>query len=223
MAPVAMRAALVRKGVDVEDAKAHAAAIEDVVRRMETLMRGLLDVASMDAGKLSIAPRRCEVAGLLADVEVLFTAVAAKKGIALRANSGAPDLAVHADCDRVLQVLANLVGNALKFTRRNGTVEIHVGDVDGWACFEVRDEGRGIPPEHLSHVFDRFWKHDGANSRGTGLGLFIAKSLVEAHGGEIHAHSEIDRGTTFSFTLPLDVSPSARGPSAPSPSRNLSA
>ena len=106
----------------------------------------------------------------------------------------------------MLQVLANLVGNAMKFTPEQGTVTLGAErGARGWR-FYVKDTGPGIAREHLPFVFDRFWRGDGAQDHGVGLGLAIAKGIVEAHGGEIRAESPDGGGALFTFTLPLAAS-----------------
>jgi signal transduction histidine kinase len=112
----------------------------------------------------------------------------------------------------VLQVLSNLVGNALKFAPHGGRVTVTAERDGAMLRFAVRDTGPGIPPENLSRVFDRFWMKGAPGKQGTGLGLFIAKGIVEAHGGRIWVESEPGRGTRFDFTLPL--APEARLPTA---------
>src|SRR5690606_32701216 len=104
---------------------------------------------------------------------------------------------VHADRERIQQVLSNLLGNALKFVPRGGEIHLAIEPCDGMARFAVADTGPGIAPEHLPNLFDRFWTNDTAGSKGTGLGLFIAKGIVEAHGGQIWAVSEPGLGATF--------------------------
>ena len=110
---------------------------------------------------------------------------------------------MEGDSERILQVLANLLGNAVKFTAPGGTVALHVGLAEGEVRFAVRDTGPGIAPEHQEHVFDRFWKSHTANRHGAGLGLAISRGIVEAHGGRIRVESEPGVGSTFTFTLPL--------------------
>lgn len=108
---------------------------------------------------------------------------------------------VTADAGRVIQVLSNLVGNALKFTPRGGRIVLRVDGVPGGARFAVSDTGAGIPEEQLSRLFARFWQGDPTDRRGIGLGLTIAKGIVDAHGGRIWVDSEVGVGTTFYFTL----------------------
>jgi signal transduction histidine kinase len=107
---------------------------------------------------------------------------------------------VPLDRERVQQVLSNVVGNALQFTARGGSVTVRTTLEPDHARVEVRDDGPGIAPEDLPHVFDRFWKS--GSRRGTGLGLAIARGIVEAHGGRIWVESRLGEGSTFVFTLP---------------------
>jgi signal transduction histidine kinase len=100
-------------------------------------------------------------------------------------------------------VLSNLLGNAIKFTPEGGTVTLRAWPRDGALTVAVADTGRGIAPEDLAHVFDRFWRPQGSKGEGTGLGLYIARGVVEAHGGRVWAESS-PRGATFTFTLPLE-------------------
>jgi len=108
-----------------------------------------------------------------------------------------------ADGERVLQILSNLVGNAVKFTPEGGTVTLSSAPGDGEVRFSVTDTGPGIPPEQVPHIFGAFWQARHADRRGLGLGLSIARGLVEAHGGRIWVESEPGRGASFVFTLPL--------------------
>jgi len=114
---------------------------------------------------------------------------------------------VDADEERILQVLENLVGNALKFTPPGGVVTVAAARAEdpAWVVFSVRDTGPGIAGEHLLRVFDRFYQAQSADRRGSGLGLAICKAIVEAHGGSIWAESEPGKGATFLFTLPSAV------------------
>jgi signal transduction histidine kinase len=118
----------------------------------------------------------------------------------------------------VLQVFSNLTGNAIKFTARHGVVHVGARRADGEVCFWVSDTGAGIPKEHLSHVFDRFWQARSADRRGAGLGLPIAKGIVEAHGGRIWVESSVGEGTSIYFTLPVALAVEAsRGAHALAP------
>jgi signal transduction histidine kinase len=110
---------------------------------------------------------------------------------------------VIADAARINQVLSNLVGNAVKFTPRDGLITISAEQVDGEVRFAVIDTGPGIPAEQLPHIFGRFWQAKSSDRRGIGLGLAIAKGIVEAHSGRIWVESSVGLGSTFYFTLPV--------------------
>jgi len=110
---------------------------------------------------------------------------------------------VLCDRDRVMRVLGNLLSNAAKFTSEGGNVTVTLAREEGFCKVSIADTGAGIDADALPHVFERFWQADSAARRGTGLGLAIAKGIVEAHGGRIWAESELGRGSTFHFTLPL--------------------
>jgi PAS domain S-box-containing protein len=191
------------------DARRRIASIRDLARRMQRLRQDLLDVASIEGGRLAIEWDRWDPGGVLDEALESFAPLAAEKEIALSAE--VPDgalPAVEGDRERIMQVLANLVGNAVKFTPQGGRVVLGVqavreGDGEGEVRFRVRDSGPGIPPEHVPHVFDRFWKVRAANRHGAGLGLAIARGIVEAHEGRIWVESAPGEGSTFYFTLPL--------------------
>jgi signal transduction histidine kinase len=126
------------------------------------------------------------------------------EGSAIKLESHvAPNLPlVLADATRISQVLSNLVGNAVKFTGRGGLISISAERGEGEVRFSVIDTGSGIPPEQLPHIFGRFWQAKSADRRGIGLGLAIAKGIVEAHRGRIWVESSVGLGSTFYFTLP---------------------
>ena len=171
---------------------------------MQRLIQDLLDVAMIDAGRLSIERCALDVAPLLADAAGLFGALATDHGVTLATEPDGALPAIEADRERVLQVLNNLLGNAVKYTREGGRVTLRAAPAAGAVRFEVADTGSGIAPSHLPHLFDRYYHVRGAApTRGTGLGLAIAKGIVEAHGGRIGVESEEGRGSTFWFTIPV--------------------
>ncbi|AKJ05997.1 Sensory box histidine kinase [Archangium gephyra] len=178
------------------------AVIVSAAGRMSRLIEDLLDVARMEAGPLSISPSPQPTEPLLhAALEaVRLQAQAGQVHLGLEVPGALPP--VLADRDRLLQVFSNLLGNALKFTPPGGQVSVGARVGEGQLCFFVRDTGPGIPPETLPHVFERFWQGDRKDRRGAGLGLSIARGLVEAHGGRIWVESELGRGSTFFFTVP---------------------
>ena len=203
-----MRAALIRNATDLGKIRQHADWIENTVNRMEYLIRTMLDLATIDAGRLTVIPSACGVDELVHHAVGLFEPLATGKHVTLEIEAEETELAIHADRERVLQVLSNLLGNALKFTPRDGRITVAVRRDGEDVRFGVLDTGAGISRERLAHVFERFWTEGaGATKKGTGLGLFIAKGIVVAHGGRMWAESEPGKGARFYFTLPLAVAP----------------
>ena len=190
--------------------------------RLQRLVADLQELSRVEARAYELNPAPARLGELIARVAARLEPQFASKGVALE-TSIPPDLPpALIDEDRITQVLTNLIGNALQYTPSGGKVHIqcslidkplpaHItpqGEVraDRWILVSVRDTGIGIPPEHLPHIFDRFYRVDKSRSRvsgGSGIGLTIAKHLVEAHGGYIWAESEgAGKGSTFSFVLP---------------------
>jgi signal transduction histidine kinase len=171
--------------------------------RMYRLIHDLLDVAAIEGGQLSVTRLPLAVDALVTDALELLRPLAAAKRIALVTDLSPSLPPVVADRERMLQVFSNLGGNALKFTPEDGRVEIHVTVRDPTVEFAVCDNGPGIASADLPHVFDRFWQAKKTARAGVGLGLAIAKGVVEAHGGGIRVESEPGRGSCFTFTLPV--------------------
>jgi signal transduction histidine kinase len=213
---ITMKSALLRQRAESETSREQARSIENVSMRMEYLIKTMLDGATLEAGGLSVTPVPCEVDGLLRESGELFGSISASKQIQLEFVSKEPGLVIRADRGRVLQVLSNLIGNALKFTPPGGRVWVYADRLPERVHFAVRDTGPGIAAEHLPNVFDRFWKHETQGKKGTGLGLFIAKGIIDAHAGRIWVESAPGGGATFHFTLPIGEFPSA-APEAPRP------
>jgi signal transduction histidine kinase len=180
--------------------------IRRTAQRMDRLIMDLLDVSSMEAGRFSVDPRPENLRSLVSEARELFSPMAAARQVDLREETPPDDLMVHADRGRILQVLSNLIGNAIKFTPEGGSITVSARSDEGSVRFTVADTGSGIPREHLSRIFDRFW-HAGEGG-GSGLGLAIAQGIVEAHNGRIWVESDAS-GTAFHFTLPSADSPEA--------------
>ena len=178
----------------------HAGMMADAARRMEHLIGELLDVAKLDAGKLELHVEMCAAAALFDATRSLFEARAAQAGVALE-FAEPRELAVSADRERVIQVLANLTGNALKYTPRGGTIRVSARESGSRVRFEVRDTGPGIASDAIDHVFERYWQAKARGRGSLGLGLYICKQLVEAHNGAIGVESTLGAGTTFWFEL----------------------
>ncbi|MEW5929270.1 MAG: PAS domain S-box protein [Gemmatimonadota bacterium] len=186
---------------DADTQRAQLRTVLELTEQMNRLIQDLLDASRIEAGQLRVHPAAVPVPPLLADAAELVRMAALERGVSLEVQA-APGLPpVLADRDRVLQVLSNLLGNAVKFTPRGGWIVVRAAHVEGAVEVSVADTGVGIPPEHLTHVFDRFWQGD-ARRKGAGLGLAIARGIVEAHGGRIRAESAPGQGSTFTFTLP---------------------
>ncbi|MGZ6062291.1 MAG: sensor histidine kinase [Polyangiales bacterium] len=179
------------------------ATIQRAGDRMTRLIADLLDVATIDAGTLEVEPVPTSATSLLADAVDDVKPLAEQKSIEIVVRAEPPDLCVIADRERMLQVLANLLGNAVKFTPDNGRVDAEIELHDDEVRFSVRDSGPGIPRDQLPHVFDRFYQGTLGKRRGAGLGLAIAKGILEAHRRPLEVQSDEGKGATFSFTLPL--------------------
>ena len=175
-------------------------AIRRAGKRMERLITDLLDLSRIDEGKLPVEFHEDDGADLVRRAADEALTTAQQKSIQLRVE--AQSCAVLADHDRILQVISNLLGNAIKATPEGGVVTIGVSAVAHECLFYVRDTGSGIHEKQLPFIFDRFWQAPGASRVGTGLGLAIAKGIVDAHGGKIWAESQPGRGATFRFTVP---------------------
>lgn len=172
--------------------------------RMSRLIEDLLDVTRLEGGKrLPIDPAPLEVEPLLEETYELFKAQAATAFITLQYGTGGAVPKVYADHHRLLQVLSNLIGNAMKFTPKGGMIAFRADAQDDHVLFAVTDTGPGIPKKNLQDIFNPYWQAKRAERLGAGLGLPIAKGIVEAHGGQIWVESDQGRGTKFFFTLPV--------------------
>jgi signal transduction histidine kinase len=211
---ILMQASLLRSMKPDADSKTPklAEGIERAARRMNRLIKDLLDVSRLESGHLAVEPARISARQLVGDAVEGQRALASRASIDLDCAipRDLPD--VLADRDRMLQVFENLIGNAIKFTQSGGRVTVGASARDGHVTFSVSDTGAGISASDLPHVFDRFWQVQKSEGGGAGLGLTIVKGLVEAQGGHIRAQSTPGKGTTFSFTVP--VAPPVVGPRA---------
>ncbi len=177
--------------------------IDRAANQMDRLIRDLLDVTSLQEGRLSVQAGVCRTNDLLEDALELHRDLARNKAIEIGARHMAENLQVCCDRERVLQVFSNLIGNALKFCRPGDNIELRALRTGEQVCFGVRDSGPGISVEDRAHIFDPYWSGARQLGKGSGLGLWIAKGIIEAHGGSIWLEPDCARGTLFSFTLPL--------------------
>jgi len=178
-------------------------AAKRAVRQMDRLIGDLLDTARLQAGRFSLQVRDVNASRLLSQAKETFRQIAAEKKVQFEVDAPTPDLALRADEDRAAQVLGNLLGNAFKFTPAGGRVALNVSRSDGEARFQVTDTGPGLSEEQIGRLFEPFWQGRPGDRRGVGLGLTIARGIVEAHGGRMWVDGTPGKGSTFSFSLPL--------------------
>lgn len=177
------------------------------VSRMQHLISDLLQMASIQSGKLALTRGRHDTARLLADIREVQQPLVSQHGMALTWEPDPDELGgITLDCDRerIIQVFANLIGNAVKFGAHGAAITIRVEPAPEHVAFTVADMGPGISPDELAHIFDPYWSAKrGSRKAGTGLGLYICKGIIDSHGGRIWAESTEHEGSRFSFTVPV--------------------
>jgi signal transduction histidine kinase len=186
-------------------------ALESCLEETETILtmlNTLMDISEAETGAMRLSPARVRLAGLVEDLRDLYGYVAAERGIALESRVP-PELEVEADLNRLRQVIANLLDNAVKYTPSGGRVWIEAAAQADGVRVAVRDTGPGIPAEELPHIWDRLYRGDRSRSTpGLGLGLSLVQAIVRAHGGTAEARSLPEGGAEFTVHLP----PAARWP-----------
>lgn len=205
---VTLAASLLRTGsaLSTED-REQVDIIEVSAKRMSRLISDLLDVTRLEGGKkLPIEPAEVQVSMIFDEISDLFRSQASASSVHLVLRGADSVPAVYADRDRIMQVVSNLIGNALKFTPAGGSIRVGAESRDGHVLFTVADTGPGIPAKDLEDIFNPYWQGKRAERLGAGLGLPIAKGIVEAHGGRIWVESSPGEGTQFFFTLPTHES-----------------
>jgi two-component system sensor histidine kinase GlrK len=173
--------------------------------RLIKLVSALLDFAKMEAGMMSYNFTRTDITALIGRAVREIEPLAETKHIKVTIKAGDGFLPIRADHERILQVLRNLIGNAVKFTPDNGSISVVAKPVDRGVQVSVTDTGVGIAKESLQTIFDKFQQDTAGRSskgKGTGLGLSIVKHIVESHGGKVWAESNVGQGSTFIFVLP---------------------
>lgn len=189
-----------------ETRRAYLASIREEADRLNRLVTELLDLSKIQSGGMHLNRVACSIREVTELAITRLSSKAEQKNIEIRnlVPADLPD--AYADVDRIVQVMVNLLANAIQFTPSGGLVEVRAEARDGLIETSVSDTGIGIPPEHLPHIWERFYKVDKARplgDSGTGLGLSIVKSIVEAHGGSVGVESQEGVGSTFTFTLPI--------------------
>lgn len=179
--------------------------IREAAVQMDRLIQDLLDVVRAEAGRLHVETQPVSTRALLDGALRTLRPLVQQAGLTLDADLPATLPVVNADPERIGQVLSNLVGNAIKFTPSGGRITVSAVERDGAVEIAVSDTGSGISTDHLPHIFDRYWQSGESNirTRGAGLGLPIARGIVEAHGGRMWVRSESGKGSTFVFTIPV--------------------
>lgn len=196
-------------GPSAPDGQRYVHIIQEEVERIERLVGDLLDLARYDAAGVTLVSEDVAVSELFDRVVARHEQAAREKGVALHVAIEDEELEVRGDGRRLEQALQNLASNALRHTPQGGRVTLAATRAGAVTRLRVSDTGAGIPPEHLPHIFDRFYKADPSRSAtGSGLGLSIVKAIVERHGGRVTARSETGKGTTFEIELP-DTAPAA--------------
>ena len=204
---------VIAMGADLLARKAAAVAIGaevskpiDTIRRtatgMQHLLGDLLDMASIQAGRLAVEPAVTDVWPILEEAFEAHEPLARTKGLHLNVKRAPSAVAVRADRKRILQVLGNLVGNAIKFSRRGGMIVLDAEVGEAEVTVRVTDTGQGIDHHEIENIFEPYRAGRRDAGSGTGLGLYIVKGVVQRHGGRIWVESERGRGSTFFFTLP---------------------
>ena len=188
-----------------EQVRMGARRIQRSATRMTRLVGDLVDVASIHAGKLAVAAEVADPSVVVLEAVEIFLPQASAGHVALVTEIVPPSPLLAFDPARILQVLTNLLSNAVKFTPAGGKVVVHVEAVGPDMRFTVSDTGPGVPSDQLEAVFKRFFQVSKNDRRGVGLGLYISRAIVEGHGGRIWAENRIGGGSTFYFTLPMQI------------------
>ena len=201
-----LRTGLSKDAVDAGYLLENLGVIEQAATGMDRMISDLLDVERMAHGKLQLKPERVDLGVLLQQCMALFAPVVSSNFFSMTVHTSPESIFADLDHDRILQVLSNLIGNSLKFTPNGGTIGLSARKQETQVEISVTDNGPGIPEQAQAQLFERFSQLRINNRRGLGLGLFIAKWIVEAHKGRIWVTSDPGKGSTFSFTLPLSES-----------------
>jgi signal transduction histidine kinase len=202
---VAYSELLLRPNLKPEMVGQFAETINKESTRLAQFINDFLDLARLQSGRTRIARQPVEIDRLVREVVRLIQPQAAQRGLTLTGQVPDNLPLVKGDQERLKQVVINLVSNAIKYNRDGGSVEIIVDANDDCMRVQIKDTGKGIPPEALPHLFEKFYRVPDSEgwAQGTGLGLSIVKQLVEVHGGQIMAESQMGVGTTMTFTLPV--------------------
>jgi signal transduction histidine kinase len=194
----------VRPGEPMNCDPKHIEAIQRSATQMMRLIEDLLSTASIEADHVLIERQLNAVGPLINEAVELMQPLATRKDIQLNADVADHISPILVDRQRIMQVFANLIDNAIKFSAAGATIKIRAAQFEDSVQFSVEDAGPGIPEDQLTHIFERFGQVRDSARKGTGLGLFIVKGIVEAHAGKVWVKSKVGVGSTFCFTLPMN-------------------
>lgn len=201
---ILMSAVLLKNAFPADAVPRSIGIMERAVKAMDRLVRDLLDVSRLEAGGLRLELAPVALPAMLSELAEEFAELATSRGVRLECAAADGLSPVPADRPRLLQALSNLLDNALRLTPAGGTVTVSAVRAHDLVEFTVRDTGPGIPPEHLPHLFDRFWQGTRERRGSAGLGLTIVKGIVEAHGGRLTVESRVGEGTSFRIWIPAE-------------------
>jgi signal transduction histidine kinase len=177
-------------------------AIKSSVTVSESLIKDILDQANAEMGSMTLRLDQIGINEILSDARLMLQPIAKQRDVRLQIDVANPPVLAFFDRERVIRVLANLVGNAIKFSPKHGKVAVRVRSDQQFVYVAVTDEGPGIPEKQLPQIFEDFWQSRKTADQGPGIGLAVVKTIVEAHGGSVRVESQSGRGSTFTFTLP---------------------
>lgn len=195
-------AADMKSNHEVERTLENATAIEALAADMQSRAEDIYDQKRADMGQLTLRLDQLRVSDIMDDAQLALQPLAKQKDITLQFDNVNPSVLAYIDRERVMRVLSNLVGNAIKFSKRHSRVAIKVKSDQQFVNISVADEGPGIPDAQLGGIFESFWQSRKTKEQGAGVGLPVVKTIIDAHGGSVKAESNINGGTTFSFSLP---------------------
>jgi signal transduction histidine kinase len=193
---------MISKAKSLEESKSYAEKIARSTKRMSRLINSILDVEKIKDHRFLIDHKVEDIKSLLDEITADIKVIAKDRAIAFSFNSPSKLMPLKCDRDGLTQVLTNLLGNALKFTPPGGEIILTLEDRSSDIFFQVQDTGLGIEENDIPHIFEQYWQAPRTAKAGTGLGLYIADKIIEAHGGKIQVASSKGKGTTFSFFVP---------------------
>ena len=206
LASVIMNADLLLRGINSGKVPASSSKIVNNIKnsayRMNRLIEDLLDAVKVEAGQFKMDKSECDIAEVVQTSIEESTAAANNKNIVIKTNFADTPHCVSCDQARIIQVINNLLGNAIKFSPNDSEVNVSIVDHEHEIIIRVKDQGPGISREDINYLFDRYWQAKTTAHKGTGLGLFISKSIIEQHDGDIRVHSHLGEGAFFDVHLP---------------------